>query len=65
MQYTKLLQRSSATTRQLAMARMSTSTNASAVPIGMRSIPAIFARGGTSNGLVLWKKDLPPSAQCM
>ncbi|AEO58096.1 hypothetical protein MYCTH_2060364 [Thermothelomyces thermophilus ATCC 42464] len=37
----------------------------STVPIGKRSIPAIFARGGTSNGLVLWKKDLPPSAQCI
>ncbi|KAK3295524.1 PrpF protein-domain-containing protein [Chaetomium fimeti] len=33
------------------------------VPIGKRSIPAIFARGGTSTGLVLWKKDLPPESQ--
>ncbi|KAK4106131.1 DUF453-domain-containing protein [Parathielavia hyrcaniae] len=26
---------------------------------GQRSIPAIFARGGTSNGLVIWKRLLP------
>lgn len=34
-------------------------------PIGKRSIPAIFARGGTSNGLVIWSKDLPPKRLCM
>ncbi|KAL1842405.1 hypothetical protein VTJ49DRAFT_5364 [Mycothermus thermophilus] len=27
---------------------------------GTQSIRALFARGGTSNGLVIWKHDLPP-----
>ncbi|KAL2200913.1 PrpF protein-domain-containing protein [Corynascus similis CBS 632.67] len=39
--------------------------NAGMMPIGKRSIPAIFARGGTSNGLVLWKDDLPHISQCI
>ncbi|KAK4149519.1 PrpF protein-domain-containing protein [Chaetomidium leptoderma] len=33
-------------------------------PVGQRRLPAIFARGGTSNGLVLWKKDLPRESEC-
>ncbi|KAK4123240.1 DUF453-domain-containing protein [Parathielavia appendiculata] len=28
-------------------------------PTGHRSIPAIFARGGTSNGLVIWRRSFP------
>ncbi|KAL2270436.1 hypothetical protein VTJ83DRAFT_2620 [Remersonia thermophila] len=30
-------------------------------PCDARSIRALFARGGTSNGLVIWKHDLPPA----
>jgi 2-methylaconitate cis-trans-isomerase PrpF len=29
----------------------------------MRKLPAIFARGGTSNGLVFWKEHLPPESE--
>jgi hypothetical protein len=34
-------------------------------PVGQRSIPAILARGGTSNGLVIWKRSLPGMVHCM
>ncbi len=34
-------------------------------PARTRSLPAIFARGGTSNGLLIQRANLPPEAECM
>ncbi|OTB06853.1 hypothetical protein M426DRAFT_318560 [Hypoxylon sp. CI-4A] len=34
-----------------------------AKPLSTRSFPALFVRGGTSNGLVIQRRDLPPQDQ--
>lgn len=40
-------------------AKRQQSTMSASLPAGTRALPAIFARGGTSNGLVLHARDLP------
>lgn len=49
--------------RLLALSQSSRNTRRVVHSASQRSLTAVFARGGTSNGLVFWKHDLPPVSE--